>query len=49
MFEHKDTVGHKAALKLFAEAKEKTLPNVCTKTLAHEQEITLKFFRQHAK
>jgi hypothetical protein len=26
MFEHKETVGHKAALKLFAEAKEKLFP-----------------------
>jgi DNA-directed RNA polymerase subunit L len=45
MFEHKERAGHKAALKLLAEAEKETLPNVLVKTLAREKEITSKIFR----
>jgi hypothetical protein len=44
MFEHKENAGHKAALKLLAEAKRETLPNVLVKTLVREKEITPKTF-----
>jgi hypothetical protein len=45
MLEHKESAGHKAALKLLAEAKNETLPNVFVKTLAREKEITSKIFQ----
>jgi hypothetical protein len=38
MFEHKESMGHKAALKLLAEAEKETLPNVLVKILAREKE-----------
>jgi hypothetical protein len=40
MFEHKESMGHKAALKLLVEAKKETL----VKTLAREKEVTSKIF-----
>jgi hypothetical protein len=45
MFKHKENAGHKAALKLLAEAEKETLPTVLVKTLAREKEITSKIFR----
>jgi hypothetical protein len=37
MFERKESAGHKAALKLLAEAKKETLPNVLLKTLVRKR------------
>jgi DNA-directed RNA polymerase subunit L len=45
MFEHKESAGHKEALKLLAEDEKETLPNVLVKTLAREKEITSEIFR----
>jgi hypothetical protein len=38
MFEHKESGGYKAALKLLAEAEKETLPYFLVKTLAREKE-----------
>jgi hypothetical protein len=45
VFEQKESAGHKAALKLIAEAEKETLPYFLVKTLAREKEITSKIFR----
>jgi hypothetical protein len=49
MFEHKESTGHKAVLKLLAETEKGILRNVLVKTLVREKEITSKIFRTEKK
>jgi hypothetical protein len=49
MFEHKESAGHKAALKLIAEAEKETPPNVLVKTLAREKGNNFENFSESNK
>jgi hypothetical protein len=45
IFDHKESVGHKAAVKITEVGKKETLETVCLQSLTREKEITNKIFR----
>jgi hypothetical protein len=47
--DYKESAGHKAALKILAEANKETLENICLKTLSREKVIVEIFFVLHIK
>jgi hypothetical protein len=45
ILDHKESAGHKAAVKITEEGKKETLETVCLQSLTREKEISNKIFR----
>jgi hypothetical protein len=49
IFKHKESSGHKTAMKILEEAKKETLNKVCLESLSRQKEVTVKIFRMAYK